>query len=189
MDKGEKVVKVILFFSILMSVCLSANNYSDFNKYLKEKNFAKACKSGKKLVFVDNISDEKQISKIALSCLNADYINILGSLQIKLRGSKEARTNATILSSILLQKRLIYQVMFDNADISSIFLPIIDHPLSHTFVALRDKNYKLISTSPKVVSFDVGRKKYKVYIEDSKKSRIIIEIRDEDNSIEEHKYR
>jgi hypothetical protein len=174
---------------LVITVELFANNYDDFNHYLKVKNYTAACKSGNKLVFKDNISDENQISKIALSCLNADYINILGSLQIKLRKSKEARTNATILASILLQKRLIYQVMFDDADISSIFLPVIDHPLSHTFVALRDKNYKLLSSFPKVITFDVGEKKYKVYIENSKKSRIIIEITNKDQTIEEHKYR
>jgi hypothetical protein len=188
-DKGDKIVKILLLLFFIINLQLFANNYDDFNKHLKAKNFALACKSGKKLVFGDHINDENQISKIALSCLNADYINILGSLQIKLRSSKKARANATILSSILLQKRLIYQAMFDDMDISSMFLPVIDHPLSHTFVALRDKSYKLLSTSPKVIVFDVGMKRYKVYIEKSKKARIVIEIKNEDDTIEEHKYR
>ena len=183
------MMKYLFVFYLGVILPLNAGNYDDFTKYMQNKNFAKACKSGKKLVFTDGINDENQIAKIASSCLNADYINILGSLQIKLRNSKQARVNAVILSSILLQKRLIYQAMFDDADISTMALPVIDHPLSHTFVALRDKSYTLLSSSPKVISFDVGKKKYKVYIEDSKKSRIVIEITNEDQTKEEHKYR
>jgi hypothetical protein len=187
--KETKMIRYIFLFSCVTLLCLSAGNYDDFKKYLQNEAFGEACKSGKKLVFDDGVNDENEISKIALSCLKADYINILGSLQIKLRKSKEARVNAVILSSILLQKRLIYQAIFDDVDISSISLPVIDHPLSHTFIALRDKNYKVLSHTPKVIAFNAGEKSYRVFIEESKKSRIVIEVKDKNNNIEEHKYR
>lgn len=178
-----------LFLISLLSISIQAGNYKEFYNNLKNNNHLQACKSGKKLVYQDSLYDENLVSKVANSCLKADYINILGSFQAKLTKSKEARTNSVIISSIILQKRLIYQFMYDSADISNFALPVIDHPLSHTFIAIRDEEYKLISESPKSISFAVNENHYRVYVQKTPKRRIVIEIKDKNNNIEEHRYK
>jgi hypothetical protein len=78
--------------------------------------------------------------------------------------------------------------MYDDTDISSFSLPIINHPLSHTFVAIRDKSYKLVSKSPKVIEFKVKEDLYKVFIDKNDKGRVIIEITDQNNNTQRRRY-
>lgn len=175
--------------AIFLFINLQADNYKEFYEHLENDNHAQACLIGKRLVYQDSLYDENLVSKVANSCLKSDYINILGSFQSKLTKSEEARTNSVIISSIILQKRLLYQFMHDNADISNFNLPLIDHPLSHAFIAIRDKEYKLISKSPKSISFDADGNHYRVYIQKTPNRRIVIEIKDKNNNIEEHRYK
>jgi len=179
----KKILIPICFFTIL----LHAGGSDDFYYHLKHKHYEKACSVGRSIVF-HNTVDEKLTSLIANACLRADFIDTLGVIQSKLRKTSDARMNAVVLSSVLLQKRLIFQVMYDDVDISSFALPIIDHPISDTFVAFRDKNYKVISKKPKIVEFNYKDKKYKVYIDYLNKGRIVIEVTDKNNNTTIHRY-
>jgi len=172
---------------LLLSTTSYANPYSDFSKNMLEGNYVKACKDGKKIIS-SNEKDEKIIITIGQVCLKADYIDTIGVIQSRLRDTKEARENSVIFSAMLLEKRLIYQFMYDDTDISTLALPVTNHPLSKTFIAIRDKNYKVISTSPKVITFKDGYDSYKVYIDTKQKGRIIIEITSKDNKISKHRY-
>lgn len=180
------ITKILLSLSILV-ISLDANVYDDFYRDLKNKNYFQACISGKK-IFNKNERDEKLLSVIGQTCLKADYIYVAAMIQSRLRESKDARNNAVVFSSIVLQKRLIYQFMHDNIDISTLALPISDHPLSHTFIAIRDKSYTLSSASPKIISFKKDGKKYKVYIDFKAKGRVIIEETDSKNKTITHRY-
>ena len=78
--------------------------------------------------------------------------------------------------------------MYDDTDISTLGLPVTDHPLSHTFVAIRDKSYTIVSVSPKIIKFKKDDKNYKVYIDFQEKGRIIIEETNRDNQTTTHRY-
>jgi len=178
--------KKILFILVIVT-SLSASNYDDFFREYQKNNFTRACKIGKK-IYSHNERDEKLLSVIGKACLKADYISTVGTIQSRLRTTKEARVNSVIFSTVVLQKRLIYQFMYDGTDISTLALPVFDHPLSHTFVAIRDKDYKVTSTSPKTIEFDVGDEHYKVYIDKNDSGRIVIEVKDKNNKITTHRY-
>ncbi len=181
-----KIVKLLLL-SIFITISVEASLYEKFSINLRNKDYANACKVGKKIFFL-NEKDEKLLSIIGQACLKADYIYITALIQSRLRTTSDARTNAVIFSSLLLQKRLIYQFMYDDVDISSLSLPISDHPLSDTFTAIRDKKYKLVSQYPKVIEFRKNHNLYKVYIDYTKRGKIIIEISDIENNKTIHRY-
>lgn len=168
-----KTVKILISLSAFTTLAF-ANIYADFNKHLEEKRYFKACINGRD-IFLQGEQNQELLSAVGEACLRADYIYVLAMVQSRLRASKDARNNAVVFSSIVLQKRLIYQFMYDDADISSLALPVIDHPLSHTFVAIRNKEYKTLSDSPKIITFEKGEKSYKVYIDFNEKGRVVIE--------------
>lgn len=172
----------ILFFEYI-----HADIAYDFMQELKEENYQKACRIGKKIISSPS-ADEKLISMVAQSCLKCDYIKALSHAQHRLRASKESRADAVAFSSVVLQKKLIYQFMYDNTDISTMYLPIVDHPLSHTFVAIRDGKYHRESENPKIITFKKDDKHYKVFIDKADKGRVVIEITDSKNYVERRKY-
>jgi len=180
------MIKLLLAL-FLLGASLHASVYTDFKRHLDNENYMKACLSGKK-IFSKNERDEKLLSAIGQACLKADYIYVSTMVQSRLRTSKDSRINAVVFASTLLQKRLIYQFMYDDTDISTLGLPVTDHPLSHTFVAIRDKSYTLISASPKMITFKKDSKSYKVYIDFQAKGRIIIEETNKDNQTTTHRY-
>ncbi len=179
------IKQTLLLLSLLST--LSADLYEEFSKNLQQKNYERACQIGKTIFFKQE-RDEKFLSLIGQACLKADYIDTLAMIQSRLRESKPARQNAALFSSIVLQKRLIYQFMYDGTDISTLALPISDHPLSHAFVAIRDKKYTLSSKTPKVIEFDSDQQHYKLYIDTKKNGKITIEIRDAHGDTSIHRY-
>ena len=172
---------------LIITASLNANSYKDFSKYLENKDYRNACIKGK-VIFENNEKDEELISLIGFACMKADYINTLGLLQSKQRTSTKGRQNAVVFSSLVLQKRLIYQFMYDNTNISTLALPISEHPISITFVAIRDNNFKIISDYPKTLEFTKDNKLYKVYINPKDRGRITIEVKDSNNNIKKHRY-
>ncbi|MEA1955103.1 MAG: hypothetical protein U9N02_01250 [Campylobacterota bacterium] len=179
-------MKYILIFLLLFTT-IYADKYNDFLKHLNNKSYEKACRVGKKIIYA-NETDEKLLSLVAQSCLKCDYIYALSMVQHRLRKTKQTRADASLFSSMVLQKKLIYQFMYDDTDISTLALPIVKHPLSDTFVAIRDGSYKVLSKKPKVIVFKKDDKNYKVYIDKKDAGRVVIEIKDLNNKIEKRKF-
>lgn len=146
------IVKLLLLFVVFVSFT-EADIYQSFAQALDAKRSKEACKIGKKIVF-SGTEDEKLLATIARVCLKEDYLYTTTIIQAKLRKTAEARRTATILASLLLQKKLLYQFMYDNVDISTFYLPVMHHPLSYAFRAVRDGKYKLLSKNPKIVTFE-----------------------------------
>ncbi len=179
-------MKRLLLLSTLLFSTLYASPYTEFSKAYKAQKYQKACQIGKTLF--SNERDEKFLSLIGHACLKADYIDTLAMVQSRLRTTQQARENAVVFTSILLQKRLIYQFMYDHTDISSFSLPISEHPLSHAFVAIRDKNYRTLSTKPKVIEFRRGNTRYTLSIDRRNRGKITIEAHDDNNHTTIHRY-
>ncbi|MEA1918879.1 MAG: hypothetical protein U9N52_03480 [Campylobacterota bacterium] len=183
-------MRFLVSFLVLIGI-LFADEYSDFNQYYQEQNYAsykKACQIGKR-IFSNNEKDEKLLAIIGMACLKADYIDTLGMIQSRLLYTKEARASASIFSSLVLQKRLLQQFLHDDANISSFALPVIEHPLSKAFIKARDGAFKLESQSPKRITFEDEGIHYSVYIDASKKGKMAIDMRFSDGTIQQHRYR
>ncbi|MEO1954231.1 MAG: hypothetical protein ABGW74_05970 [Campylobacterales bacterium] len=166
-------MKYIAILLLLISV-VQADKYNRFLKYLNDENYPKACRVGKQIIYAQE-KDEKLLSLIAQSCLKADYIYALSMVQHRLRKTKETRADASAFASVVLQKKLIYQFMYDDTDISTLALPVVEHILSYTFTAIRDGKYKVLSKHPKVITFKKDDITYKVYIDKKDMGRIVIE--------------
>ncbi len=175
-----------IFIGTLAAAIASATPYTEFSQAYKQKDYEKACQIGKSIFTHER--DEKFLSLMGYACLQADYIDTLAIIQSRLRNSKASRENAAIFTSVLLQKRLIYQFMYDNIDISSFTLPISDHPLSYAFVALRDGNFTCISQRPKIIEFYRHNTRYKLYIDRQNRGRVTIEATDAKNHTTLHRY-
>ncbi len=176
-----------LLIILLISTFIYADNHKKFSKYLKDKNYIKACQVGKKLVYAQE-KDENLLSLIAQICLKCDNTFPVAVVQHRLKKTKASRANAVAFSSVLLQKKLIYHFMYDDADISTLALPLLDHPLCDTFVAIRDGNYTVTAKNPKAIEFDKKNQHYKVYIDVENDGVIVIQIRDAQNFISQHRY-
>ncbi len=180
---------IISLFVLMAFVC--ASEFTEFSKLYKQdsyESYKKACQIGKHL-FSKNEKDEKLLTIIGMACLKADYIDTLGMIQSRLIFTQQARQSATIFSSVLLQKRLLIQFLQDDADISTLALPVINHPICKSFVRLRDGNFTLESSKPKCVSFSDAGLKYTLYIDYTKKEKMAIDIHHKDGTIEKHRYR
>ncbi len=152
----------LLFLFIISSTLLFSNQYSKLINYYKGKEYKKACKIGISL-FRRGERENTLISLIGDSCAKADFINILGEIQKYQTETKASRENASYFATLILQKRLIFQFLFDNLDISNLKLPKTDHILSRVFINLANKNYIIISNNPKRVKIVDGKRVYLLY--------------------------
>ncbi len=87
--------------------------------------------------------DEDLLSIIGDSCVKSDFINPLGYIVKNLITTPQARQNASYFSTILLQKKLIYQFVNDSLDLTNLRLPKTEHVLSVVFEKLATKNYEI----------------------------------------------
>ena len=163
-----------------------ATQRDDFVAAYKAKEYLKACKAGSKMM-AKGERNEQLLSLVGYACMQADYTNTLEILQNRLRSSKEARENATLFSALVLQVRLIYQYLHDGVDISKLYLPVAEHPLSKAFVAIRDGKVEKKSLGH-VVFYDAKRR-YDVYIDPTPPYKLAIDVTDENGNKEEHRYR
>ncbi len=178
--------QLLAIFGIM--VTLWATPHHELAQKLSEGSYEEACEVGRALLG-ENERDEKVLSLIGMACMNADYINVLSVIQSRLNSSPEARSNATLFTSLLLQKRLIFQFVYDGVDISIFSLPVSDHPLSVAFRSLRDGRYKVLDTDEGHFTFSENGLHYLLYIDDAQKGRIAIDVIHADGRVDQHRYR
>ena len=166
--------------SLLVPIVLFGASYDKLITYYKNQQYKKACVSGIKL-FRAREKNEQIISLVGDSCARADYINILGEIQKYQKNTKKARENASYFTTILTQKRLIFQFMFDDLDLNGLKFPKTDHILSKVFINLSNNNFEIKLDKPKRVTIDVGDVEYilsisgnKIYIEEIKNRRKVM---------------
>ena len=109
-------------------------------------------------------------------------------LQRSLVGTASSRENASYFSTLILQKRLIYQFMIDDFDLSHLKLPTSPHLLSHVFEQLSMKQYKLLSKEPKSIEIDAGEKKFILSVSDDKPKKIFIDEYSSTGEFKRHWY-
>lgn len=172
---------------LIGSLILEARNIRPFIEDFKAKKYDEVCDKGMHLYY-GGYTDENFVSLVGVSCAEVDRINLLGMLQRSLVGSKSSRENASYFSTLLLQKRLIYQFMIDDLDVGELRLPASTHLLSRVFEQLSAGNYKVLSSSPKLVELDANGRKIILSLSDDEPIKVLIDEYTIAGELERHWY-
>ncbi len=173
---------------LIVPFLLFASSYNKLLIEYKEAKYKSACLRGIKL-FKRGEKNEKILSLVGDACARSDYINILGEIQKYQRNSKEARENASYFTTLVLQKRLIFQFMHDDLDLSSLKFPKTGHIISKVFINLSNENFEVIAIKPKKVRIESSDgDEYTLYISPTGNNKIYIEERKESGKIIVHRY-
>lgn len=168
-----------------MGMSLEARDISSYIKDFKAKKYNKVCEKGSKLYY-GGYTDENFVSLVGISCAKVDRINILGMLQRSLVNTPSSRENSSYFSSLILQKRLIYQFMIDDLDISHLKLPTSTHVLSRVFEQLSSKQYKILSSSPKLIEIEEHGRRIILSVSDDTPIKILIDEYTKTGELERH---
>ena len=166
---------------------LEARDITPFIEDFKEKKYNKVCEKGSK-VYYGGYTDENFVSLIGVSCAKVDRINILGMFQRSLVETPSSRENASYFSTLILQKRLIYQFMIDDLDLSNLKLPGSTHLLSRVFEKLSAAQYKVLSASPKLIEIDANGRRIILSVSDDTPKRVLIDEYTAAGDLERHWY-
>lgn len=166
---------------------VDARDITPFIKDFKDKKFKKVCKEGMK-VYYSGYRDENFVSLVGVSCAKVDSINVLGMLQRSLVLTPSSRENASYFSTLILQKRLIYQFMIDDLNITDLKLPASNHLLSRVFEQLSAKNYQTLSDSPKLIELEDNGRKIILSISDDEPIKIMVDEYSTTGELKRHWY-
>lgn len=133
-------MKKILIFVLFSAYVFSATKSEIFDDYKNEK-YLQVCKNGIEIIKQDK-EDEVFINAVAYSCLKSDMIDMLALPAVMLKRTQLSRLNASYYSTILFQKKLLYQALVDGMDISSVRTPKTDYVLSRVFDAFVENKYE-----------------------------------------------
>ncbi len=171
----------------LLGLSLEAKDITPFIKDFKAKRYDQVCGKGMR-AYYSGYTEENFVSLVGVSCAKVDRINLLGMLQRSLVTTKEARENSSYFSTLILQKRLIYQFMIDDLTLEHLKLPSSNHLLSRVFTQLSLKNYKLLSSSPKLVELDDNGRRIILSVSDDDPVKVMIDEYEANGEMKRHWY-
>ncbi len=177
-------MKWLLIFILNMTSLFANDKLNAFLDAYQNDDAVKACSIGREL-YRSGLEDEKILIAIGQSCAEDDYINFIGVLQQRLGKSAESRRAAVYFSTLILQKRLISQYMFEDVDFSAYTLPATDHILSLTFEAIKNKSYTLVPDNTKHLHIGDRDNYLDLYVD----QKIYIDVYRDGKKIQEHRYR
>lgn len=132
-------LKSLLFLSLFLTYVF-AYDKDDIMKDYTSGNYKQVCLESASF-YKNNGKNENLLTIIGDACVKSDFINPLGYIVKNLVSTPDFRQNASYFSTILLQKKLIYQFINDGIDLSNMRLPKTEHILSVVFENLATKNY------------------------------------------------
>ncbi|NOQ30720.1 MAG: hypothetical protein GQ570_06320 [Helicobacteraceae bacterium] len=132
-------MRLVLLLLLALST-IFANQTSELLKRYENAEYKQICTD-----YSSNIKNYRKSEKFVLlysfSCLEAGYIDSLAVPITMLKYSKDARDNASYFATILLQKKILYNALIDDVDISSLRLPTTTYILSKVFdLYVKNKN-------------------------------------------------
>lgn len=173
--------------SLLGAMLLQARDITPFIEDFKAKKYNRICDKGGKL-FYGGYRDENFVSLVGVSCAKVDRINILGMLQRSLVETPSSRENASYFSTLILQKRLIYQFMIDDLDLQHLRLPTSTHLLSRVFEHLNAGQFEVISEEPKLVEINSNGRRIILSVSDDTPRKVLIDEYTASGELERHWY-
>lgn len=177
-------MKLLLGMLILSAALFSEDDLSSFLHAYKQGDSESTCRFGRQL-YRANIRDENILIAAGQACAKEDFIDFVSVLQQRLGKSPESRQAAVYFSSLVLQKRLIFQFMLEDVDLSPYALPVTDHILSRVFEAIKNGEYSLIAERPKHIQIGTQEDFLDVYIT----KKVCVDHYKDNKKIREHRYR
>lgn len=127
----------ILAFAI---VSLFAVSIDDVRNWDQIGQYNRICQENVRNLFIEEQNDALA-NMYAKACLKMDKVNELVVPTVMLYKTKEARENASLYSTIIFQKKMLYLALCDGVDISYIRTPKINYILSEIFDKFTEKAY------------------------------------------------
>jgi len=184
-------MKKTVYLLLTTTAFLFSSNLSTLYKLYEKQEYEKACDYAVKNFYKKrNKNSEQYMTLYGLSCLETNKIDRIATPMLRLKMTKDARSNASYFSTILLQKKLLFQALVDNVQLTDLHLPHTDFIISKLFKSFINKEYTL---KDGVYSFKDKKKKdtkYQLYIEKNKKSEnfMIIDIYKDDKFTHRYRY-
>ncbi len=177
-------MKYFLLFVLSLGSLFAEDKLDTFLSAYQDKNYHRACEIGREL-FRDELHDENLLLAIGQSCAEDDYIDFNVAIQRRLGKSAESRRAAVYFSTLVLQKRLLSQFMFEDVDLSQYSLPKTEHILSILFEAIKNKRYTVIRNKPKHLRIGSKENYIDLYVD----KKIHANVYQNKIKIQEHRYR
>ena len=147
--------KLIFCLSFIIQFCFGVE-IQDVWDWEQLGQYNRICQENVRNLFITE-QNEAVADIYAKACLKVDKVNELIIPIVMLYKTKDARENASIYSTILFQKKMLYLALIDNIDISYIRTPKINYVLSEIFDKFVEKKYKKTETGY-VFEFNNGEK-------------------------------
>lgn len=175
----------------MTTVFLFSSNLSELYKLYEKQSYDKACDYAVKYFYKKrNKNSEQYLTFYGLSCLETDKIYRIATPMLRLKTTKDARANAAYFSTILLEKKLLFQALVDKTSLEGLKLPRTNFILSKIFRLFVNKEYSL---KDDVYTFQDKEKKemrYQLYIEKRKKEKVmVIDSYKDDKFIHRYSYK
>ena len=145
------LVFLTLFFGMIFAV-----NVDDVRNWDQIGQYNRICQESVRNLFIEE-QNEALANVYAKACLKMDKVNELVVPMVTLYKTKEAGENASLYSTIVFQKKMLYLALCDNVDISYIRTPKINYILSEIFDKFVEKNY-VKKSETYVFTLDSGEK-------------------------------
>ncbi len=130
----------ILSILALVIVSLFAVSIDDVRNWDQIGQYNRICQESVRNLFIEEQNDALA-NMYAKACLKMDKVNELVVPTVMLYKTKEARENASLYSTIIFQKKMLYLALCDGVDISYIRTPKINYILSEIFDNFTEKAY------------------------------------------------
>lgn len=168
----------------VMSLFLHAYSYEELMNEYEAKNFERVCSEGSSFL-MKNEKNENILTIIGDACARVDFINPLGNVIKNLIKTPETRENASYFSTLILQKKLIYQFMCDGINLKDLRLPRTDHVLSRVFEELTKGNYTRVDHK---IQISTPNMDYLLWLSNDSLKKVFIEEIKNEKLINRHWY-
>ncbi|MDA3056959.1 hypothetical protein OFN97_01655 [Campylobacter sp. VBCF_05 NA6] len=132
-------MRVFLFLTLFFG-SVFAVNVDDVRNWDQIGQYNRICQESVRNLFIEE-QNEALANTYAKACLKMDRVNELVVPMVMLYKTKETRENASLYSTIVFQKKMLYLALCDGVDISYIRTPKINYILSEIFDKFVEKTY------------------------------------------------
>jgi len=184
-------MKKTVYTLLMTTAFLFSSNLSTLYKLYEKQEYDKACAYAlKNFNKKRNKNSEKYMTFYGLSCLETDKIDRIATPMLGLKMTKDARANASYFSTILLQKKLLFQALVDKVSLNDLHLPHTNFIVSKLFSSFVKKEYSLKEGVYTFKDKEKKEMKYQLYIETDKKNEkfMIIDIYKDDKFTHRYRY-
>ncbi len=175
-------------FVLLGLTVLDAKSIDELINDFQKKNFRSVCNEGSVKIDRGN-KDEDFIGIVGVACAEIDAINKLAIIQNELKSTRAGRNNGSYFSTLVLQKKLLYQFMVDDIDLGYLRVPDTNHILSIVFKYIVLKKYNIVSDNPKEIQIIDGELKINLFMSRESQPKMMIDVYKNGSLESQHWYR